>query len=83
MPKEPTLGNTPANMPMPQIRAGTSKLTTSNQAVVFSQPMSDANYVVLIESALPSVVIKDRTANGFNLSSHANATVSWVAVHHI
>lgn len=80
---DPTVGNVPANQPMPQIRAGTIKLTTSNQTVAFSQPMTDANYVVLIESGMPNIVIKDKTAKGFNVSSHANSTVSWVAVHFI
>lgn len=78
-----TLGNTPANQIMPQIRAGAASITPSNRFVTFSQPMPNANYVVILEPSIPTLSVTGKTPQGFSVSGHTSVVAQWIAVAHI
>jgi hypothetical protein len=81
-----TAGSMPGNLVMPAVRAGSVALTVTVPAkvVVFTVPMPDNAYVVLLEYVgVPSITISARTAYGFMITGHVNATVGYVAVHFI
>lgn len=78
-----TAGSTPANQISAQIRAGIVSLTAASRFVPFSQPMPNANYVVLFEPTLPMPTVSGRTSAGFTVGGHTPATVGWLAVSYI
>lgn len=81
-----TLGKIPANAAVPQIRAGSVALTKTelSKVVVFSLPMTDADYVVVLEPATVAADVGMKTATGFLITGHGvGGTYRWLAVHFI